>query len=72
MDKDQNFVKLEELLEKIGTAAEKEEDVSLGDIMKILGRRSFGPMLLIAGLIILAPSSEIFRVYRLRWQYSFF
>lgn len=55
MNKDQNSENLEQLLEEVGTTAEEADQVSLGDIMNLLGRRSFGPLLLIAGVITLAP-----------------
>lgn len=55
MNKDQGSENLEHLLEEIGTTAAKTDEVSLGDIMNLLGRRSFGPLLLIAGVITLAP-----------------
>ncbi len=31
------------------------DDVSIGDILEMVGRRSFGPILLVAGIITLAP-----------------
>lgn len=46
---------LEELLGRIREAADAGEDVSLGAILEAVGRRSFGPMLLLAGVITLAP-----------------
>lgn len=45
---------LEELLDRIIDSASSRE-VTLDDIMDIIGRRSFGPLLLLAGLLILAP-----------------
>lgn len=46
---------LEQLLERIREAAAKEDPVSLGDIFEMVGHRSFGPLLLLAGLVTLAP-----------------
>ncbi len=43
------------LLDKIRTAADENEHVSIGIILEKIGRRSYGPVLLFAGLIILAP-----------------
>jgi hypothetical protein len=43
------------MLELVGTAAEGGEQVSVEDIVEAMGSRSFGPMLLLAGLITLAP-----------------
>lgn len=45
-----------ELLDQIEKAANNEkEQVSLNEILDTVGRRSFGPLLLLAGLITLAP-----------------
>lgn len=46
---------LEELLERIREAPDDEGQVSLDAILDVVGRRSFGPLLLVAGLITLAP-----------------
>lgn len=46
---------LEELLDRIRETTTGEGDVSLEDILGILGSRSFGTMLLLAGIITLAP-----------------
>src|SRR5690606_34742905 len=48
---------LEQLLDRIGEAARQHQDggVSLDAILDEIGRRSFGPLLLVAGLITLAP-----------------
>ncbi|MHB1327103.1 MAG: exopolysaccharide biosynthesis protein [Gemmatimonadales bacterium] len=46
---------LEELLDQIDEAREDEERVSLEMIMDTVGRRSLGPPLLVAGLIVTAP-----------------
>jgi len=43
------------LLDKIRSAAEENDQVSIDIILEKIGRRSYGPVLLIAGLIILAP-----------------
>lgn len=45
---------LEELLDQIEDAA-KEQQVTMEAVMHMVGRRSFGPLLLAAGLITLAP-----------------
>jgi len=57
MSKDQPVTDLEELFDCIGEAAEQRpnQKVSIERIMDMIGRRSFGPLLLMAGLIILAP-----------------
>jgi hypothetical protein len=46
---------LEQLLDCIRDAAEGKGYVSLDEILDEVGRRSFGPLLLLAGLITLAP-----------------
>jgi hypothetical protein len=46
---------LKEVLENIRESSEECERVSIGDLLDIVGRRSFGPILLIAGLITVAP-----------------
>ncbi|MDZ7691281.1 MAG: exopolysaccharide biosynthesis protein [Balneolaceae bacterium] len=46
---------LEELLDRINKAATDKEQVSLDDILDEVGDRSFGPLMLLAGLVILAP-----------------
>jgi hypothetical protein len=46
---------LEDLLDRIGTAASQREQVALGTILDATGRRSFGPLILLAGLVTLAP-----------------
>ncbi|MCF8040356.1 MAG: exopolysaccharide biosynthesis protein, partial [Desulfohalobiaceae bacterium] len=55
MSKDQEPKNLNQLLDRIGEAAQKGGRVSLGAILEVVGRRSFGPILLLAGLITLAP-----------------
>lgn len=50
-----NLTTLEELLDLIGEAAQDKSEVSLDEILDVVGRRSFGPLLLVAGLITLAP-----------------
>lgn len=43
------------LLERITEAAREQQRVSLDDVVARLGERSFGPLLLLAGVITLAP-----------------
>ena len=54
-DMRQEFTKLDHILNMIENTADNKDQVSLGMIMDALGRRSFGPILLLAGLITLAP-----------------
>jgi len=46
---------LEELLDQIDTAREDETTITLEVILDAVGRRSFGPLLIVAGLVVLAP-----------------
>ena len=46
---------LKEIIELIEQSAEDSESISVGMIVRTLGSRSFGPILLVAGLITLAP-----------------
>jgi hypothetical protein len=53
---DQNeFNSLQDLLNRIREISQKEENTSVGDIIEMAGERSYGPLLLIAGLATLAP-----------------
>jgi hypothetical protein len=55
MRKDQELTNLEQLLDRVSEAAHDGDRVSLGAILEVVGRRSFGPLLLVAGLVTLAP-----------------
>lgn len=44
-----------ELLDRVDAAAQQHEPTSLGDVLDTVGNRSFGPLLLLAGLVMLAP-----------------
>jgi len=46
---------LNELLDRIGEVAEEHEEVSMEQVMEAVGRRSFGPLLLLVGIIAVAP-----------------
>lgn len=51
---------LEELLEALSTAPNGGEDeVALRDVVEAIGRRSFGPLLLVAGLLAVSPLAAI-------------
>lgn len=52
---EQEVSSLEELLDRMAEADEEDEEVSLDALLDAIGRRSFGPLLLMAGLITLAP-----------------
>lgn len=56
MDKKQQPENLEELLDKIRETAKQDSDqVTLDNILDVVGRRSYGPLLLVSGIITLAP-----------------
>lgn len=50
---------LEQLLERLDEAAAEHDEVSAKRIMEAVGSRSFGPLLLTAGLILATPLSGI-------------
>lgn len=43
------------LLQLIATVRGEQSSVRLGAVLDLVGRRSFGPMLLVAGLVVMAP-----------------
>ena len=47
---------IEELLDAIEESIPKSEDLSLENVLDSIGHRSFGPLLLIAGLVMAAPA----------------
>jgi hypothetical protein len=51
----QKLTNLEQLLDRIDDAARDRKRVSLGAVLELVGRRSFGPLLLVAGVVALAP-----------------
>jgi hypothetical protein len=46
---------LEDLLDRLDEAASEGAQVSLDEVLDAVGRRSFGPIVLLAGLVILMP-----------------
>ncbi|MFP3984112.1 MAG: exopolysaccharide biosynthesis protein [Desulfurivibrionaceae bacterium] len=50
---------MEQLLDKVGGIADDTDRISLGNILEAVGRRSFGPLLLMAGVILVSPLSGI-------------
>lgn len=50
---------LEQLLDRIDEAGEGEDKVSLEMLMDTIGKRSFGPLLLLIGVILVSPLSGI-------------
>jgi hypothetical protein len=51
--------KLEDVLDTLCTLAEDEGEISVADVQKTVGKRSFAPFLLICGLIVLSPVGGI-------------
>lgn len=54
-DPDAEMGSLGELLDCLEGIADKEERISLGRVADALGRRTFAPLLIVSGLVILAP-----------------
>lgn len=52
---DQELTTLEQLLDRIGETTREGDRVTLGEILEEVGSRSFGPLLLVAGLVTLMP-----------------
>lgn len=46
---------LKELLDRLRDGTDGQRRVSVGDILAVVGERSFGPLALVAGLVTLAP-----------------
>lgn len=55
----EQLTNLEQLLDRLDEAAEDREDVSLGTMLEVVGSRSLGPLLLLAGIITVSPLSGI-------------
>ena len=55
----EKLTRLEQLLDRLDEAREGEQSVSFGSLMDTVGRRSFGPLLLLIGLILVSPLSGI-------------
>ncbi|MFN2367024.1 MAG: exopolysaccharide biosynthesis protein, partial [Desulfurivibrionaceae bacterium] len=53
------FTKLKQLLALIGYAAYGQDKITVGNIIKVIGSRSFGPLLLLIGIILFSPLSGI-------------
>lgn len=52
---DQQITTLEMLLDRIDSTTAEPHQVSLGEVVDAVGKRSFVPLLLVAGLVMLAP-----------------
>jgi hypothetical protein len=59
MSKEDRITNLENLLKRLSEAAAVGERVAIRDMFDVLGRKSFGPVLIFGGLIALSPLSDI-------------
>jgi hypothetical protein len=59
MDETSQPTNLEGLLDELEQAGEGRRRVSVGALVQQVGRRSFGPLLLLAGLLAVSPASGI-------------
>lgn len=55
MSTSKDLTNIEQLLDRIRSSTEGKDRVSVGDILEAVGKRSFGPVVLVAGLITIAP-----------------
>lgn len=55
----EKLTNLEQLLDRLDEAREGQQSVSFGSLMDTIGRRSFGPLLLLIGIILASPLSGI-------------
>lgn len=55
MENSNNLTTIRQVLDKILESSKDCDEVSIDDIIEMVGRRSFGPILLVAGIITLAP-----------------
>lgn len=46
---------LEQLFHRLRTSTDGQQDVTVSDIFRAVGERSFGPVVLVAGLLVVAP-----------------
>jgi hypothetical protein len=58
-DMAREITNLEQLLDRIAQAATDRDRVSIGSIVESVGRKSFGPLLLLAGVLTVSPLSGI-------------
>lgn len=59
MDNDREPADIEELLDRIEAGAAGRSHVSIGEMMDSVGRRTFGPVVLLVGLILVTPLSGV-------------
>lgn len=51
----QNYHRLEQVVEQIDHMSKEQERVSVSDVLRVVGRRSFGPLLVFIGLLLAIP-----------------
>lgn len=54
-----DITNLQQMLDRIEESAKGEERVTLGTVVEAVGRRSFGPLLLLAGAVLASPLTGI-------------
>lgn len=59
MDDHPDPVDIEQLLDRIEAGSENRAYVSIGEMMDSVGRRTFGPVILLVGLILVTPLSGV-------------
>lgn len=59
MDNQRDPADIEEMLDRIEAGTAEKLEVSIREMMDSVGRRSFGPMLLLVGLILVTPLSGL-------------
>lgn len=55
----EKLTNLEQLLDRLDEAGKGQEEVSMGHLMDTIGKRSFGPLLLLIGVVLVTPLSGI-------------
>ena len=55
VSRDDNVTNLQQLLDSIEDASQRGDRISLSAVLETMGERSFGPMLVLAGVVVLAP-----------------
>lgn len=59
MDNQRDPADIGELLDRIEAGADERSHVSIGEMMDSVGRRTFGPVVLLVGLILVTPLSGV-------------
>ena len=59
MNENDRMTSLEQLLERLAKAADHRDQVEIGTMIEVVGQKSFGPLLLLAGVVAFSPFSGI-------------